>query len=91
MNIGEKLKIKVTAKHINSAGICVYNCPIALAVREKGLKLDVYHFGDNLILHKPSSHTLSLFEDLPRSVKRFVKRFDTYKKVKPFNFFITRR
>ena len=69
--------IKVQTKHIKNghrgSASC---CPVALAVRETIGRL----------LYVCTNKT-GPYEN-PRSVKRFIKRFDAKKSVKPFNFFL---
>jgi len=84
-----KIKIKVTKKHIKDGGGCVINCPIALAAREIGLELDVY--GEQYASVWDSDTWKRTYYDLPRSARRFIKRFDSDKKVKPFNFILIKK
>jgi len=91
-----KKLIKVTKEHIKKAkefrevnkggafymmGFCK-KCPVALALQDAGLDFIV--------------GSLSVFKEfnimqphpLPRSAKRFINKYDHYKPVKPFNFYL---
>lgn len=82
------IKIHVKQKHIKAGikGNCSF-CPVALAVKE--------HFGNDVEMVRVgaliSVHHKHRFLDtyrMSRSVERFISKFDTKKKVKPFNFFL---
>jgi hypothetical protein len=86
--------IKVTRKDIkNSIANLWTQCPVALAI-ERALVIEralasLYQLIERQ--HNRSS-LIQAIEDwnfhIPRSVKRFIKRFDAGKPVKPFNFFL---
>ncbi len=78
-------KIHVTQKHIDK-GIknnCL-KCPVALALYEYSKMLC-----DNItVIHQLSilySNRIEYYH-MPKSIIRFIRKFDTNKKVKPFNF-----
>ena len=80
------ITVQVKAKHIRY-GLTnnSYNCPIALALHEQ------FDGGDPLVSIRVHSDVVNVgYSDykLPRSAKRFIKRFDQLgkKAVKPFNF-----
>ncbi len=72
-----------------------HSCPVALAVSKRtGLPTIVgkaiavrndYIVSDDGVVHETASRTVF---DAPRSVHRFIGRFDNGKPVKPFSFFI---
>ena len=70
---------QVTGKHIREGKPNIlYACPIALSLNEAtgcatSVGVEVVRIGGD-------------FYDLPRSVQRFIKRFDAGKPVKPFRF-----
>jgi hypothetical protein len=72
--------IKVTDKHIKNGGCGRDNCPVALAFHDAGyVPVQVYSFVFTI-------QGVDLYP--PRSVRRFVKRYDKLGRtsVKPFNF-----
>ena len=78
-----KLKIKVTQEDINNGEPCeTMSCPVALALsRQLNLFNPVY-------VSYSYFSTDNKYVYLPRSVKRFIHRFDSGEEVKPFNFII---
>lgn len=92
MKIG-KVKINVTQDDIDKGQINNCNlCPIALAIK-RILKINSYNtiFVSSVIkLLRYWNMEIQKYEVIsPRSVKRFIQRFDQGKSVKPFNFFLT--
>lgn len=79
--------IKVRRKHIEAVDRSFLygsnNCPVALAFKDAGYKDAVVCTAYQIFLGKPAKMIRS-----PRSVSRFVNRFDDGKKVKPFNFIL---
>lgn len=76
--------IKVRLRHIRggepkSSGFC----PVALAIRDAGISVFFVCAGE--ISYGYPKHVNAT---PPRSVKRFIRRFDDRKPVKPFNFFL---
>lgn len=87
--------IKVEQKHINKGkrGKCRF-CPIALALKDRGLT-HIFVDADTVsfirtVKHEGSWYTEIAGCDLPRSARRFIKKFDKEGKnaVKPFNFYL---
>lgn len=86
-----KKLIQVTQKHINKGKRKAFNsCPVALAIKDTGYSyVDVdqiaIEFGESLL------NCSGMIP--PRSVKRFVNKFDEKgrKHVKPFNFFLVQK
>lgn len=80
--------IKVEKRHIRAVDRKNYNstnCPIVLAILEQT--------GNNIyigsyFIEKRAIVTITDGYYLPRSVYRFVSRFDSQKSVKPFNFIL---
>ena len=79
--------IKVRARHIK-AGIQnkSTSCPVALAIREQINAGVVDVFMNEISINQDYGNTA----DMPRSVSRFVDKFDKNGKraVKPFNFYL---
>lgn len=73
--------IKVTKKHIQKGGKYYNDCPVALAIKDvfpdKTVSVDGMY-----IFVTPKNIKC------PRSVSRFVNRYDDEKSVKPFNFIL---
>lgn len=72
--------IKVLKKHIKTSEFGIKNCPVALALKDSGYSdvsvgLNVIFIGLKIIKS-------------PRSVDRFINKFDRKKSVKPFNFIL---
>ena len=81
----KRVKIAVTAEDIcNGKPTLSTGCPIALAVRRRGINATVW---EEHIYSNEYDHIK--VRPLPRSAQRFIVRFDHDKPVKPFNFFIT--
>lgn len=59
------------------------NCPIALALKEQEIFSDPVVGKDEI--HLVRGITFVTYR-MPRSAKRFIKKFDASKKVNPFNF-----
>lgn len=82
-------KISVTKKHISKGKpeSCA-RCPVALALKEQAFNNDydtVDVGGESIWAKAGSAYSV---RKLPRSVVRFINRFDQKKKVKPFNFML---
>lgn len=79
----KRIKIRVLKKHIKAGliGKCHF-CPIALAIKAAGytIRKQDYGVGCDLI------GTKEWMADAPKKVARFVERFDSAYKVKPFEF-----
>lgn len=72
--------IKVTEDHIKNGLRCTTTCcPVALALQEISSNVSVGLVGIWLD---------SVRYKVPRSVYRFIRRFDNNKTVKPFNFIL---
>ena len=79
-----KTLIKVRRKHINEGRPSAESCPVALAIEDSGFRSpDVGGAGLIFVDGKKYKE--------PRSVTRFVAKFDGGKKVKPFNFFLVEK
>lgn len=91
--------VKVTAKHIKRGRRCSASlCPIALAIkaagRENKSRFETVSVGgdDTRIKFKMKARPYEIVEyiELPRSVQRFIERFDDVdyksKGIKPFTF-----
>lgn len=79
--------IKVTQKHIDNG---VKNnceaCPVALAMKDKGMR-DIRVMPNMFeCIEFTSKAGLIHLRDMPNKVMEFVAKFDTGKKVKPFEF-----
>lgn len=76
------MKIYVKRKHIKEGRHCSFEkCPVALALKEQnGLSWCVDEDGISL------DYSNCKVIKSPRSVKRFIRRFDFGDSVKPFNF-----
>ena len=79
-----KTLIKVRRKHINEGMPSAESCPVALAIEDSGLG-DPEVVGAGLIIVNGKKYKE------PRSVTRFIAKFDEGKKVKPFNFFLVEK
>ena len=86
LEMANKKTVSVTEDHIkNGLRFMCGKCPVALAVSE--------HTGRKALV---GSHTLDFADNdfmyfkpvLPRSVRRFIKRFDRGLSVKPFKFIL---
>ncbi len=78
--------VSVTKAHIKAGKrYDCEECPIALALYDATGDAYVAVTRDNLQVGPFKSYKA------PRSVSRFVKRFDTNKKVKPFRFILSER
>jgi hypothetical protein len=78
--MSKKIKINVTQEHIDSGRPVPEMCPVALALRDatgEGWRMG-YVFMSTSIRIIPA----------PRSVRRWVKRFDLRKPVRPFAFWL---
>ena len=77
--------IKVTKKHIkNGNRHSIYSCPVALAIQEELGYPDFSSIcvGNDNFMNKDTYRIVSS----PRSVQRFIAKYDTYEEVSPFNF-----
>lgn len=86
-----KKLIQVTQKHINKGKKQAYDrCPVALAVKDAG-----YSYAEVDQVTIEFGYELWNYSSMvpPRSVKRFVRKFDEKgrKHVKPFNFFLVQK
>lgn len=80
-----RIKVSVSQDNIDDGWSGCYSCPVALAI--KGID-ESYHpwvVSTRIMIYLNGSR-VSI--DTPRSVNRFVRRFDSRKPVKPFNFFL---
>ena len=81
-----KIKIEVKQRHINHGkrGHCS-SCPIALAINNTNCFRDAW-----ISPARFNGWYKNVYSSckLPRSATRFIRRFDTGKEVKPFNFFL---
>jgi len=87
----KKIKIKVTAEHIDKGkrNNC-RECPVALAIKEQlnlPYDMQVGTLGVNIFYEK---HTCTKYM-LSRAAERFINKFDGRKDVKPFNFVMTEK
>ena len=85
-----KITVKVTADDIKRGVRCVsHQCAVARAIKRvrpvgyKRAKVSVISMGISLFGVNPSMHA-----EIPKRAQRFIHRFDTGKKVKPFKFTI---
>ena len=83
--------IHVTKEHIaaarTDAGYTSFTCPVARAVEDSGLSGNGTRVTENSI--QLNFYDLdSRIATAPRSVRRFVARFDQGKPVQPFNFYL---
>lgn len=80
-----KTLIKVRRKHINEGRpSAAESCPVALAIEDSGFRFpDVGGAGLIFVDGKKYKE--------PRSVTRFIAKFDEGRKVKPFNFFLVEK
>lgn len=83
--------IHVTQEHIKAArtdaGYTGHTCPVARAVEDAGLSNNGTRVTEDSIqlnYYDFNSQRISA----PRSVRRFVNRFDQGKPVQPFNFYV---
>ena len=78
-----RVLIKVTEEDIKK-GIALrcMNCPIALAVNRSLV------FSEKVSVGSRFCHTDKESIPLSRSARRFIRRFDKQKPVKPFNFYL---
>ena len=82
-----KKLIKVTQKHIDKGEPTKARfCPITLAVADATGGLHVATGNIITSWHDPVRGHRS--GELPRSAKRFISKFDSKNKVKPFNFYL---
>lgn len=80
--MGKRIKIHVTSEDIRD-GQCINDgCPVALALKRTTGK--VHNVGFLTLMDK----NWKRIADAPRSVQRFVRRFDANKPVQPFTFFL---
>jgi hypothetical protein len=82
-----RVKIRVTQDDIDK-GIqsnCV-ECPVARALNRAGIKGLVASSFVSVV--SVNDGPAGFFAELPRSANRFIERFDNYREVKPFNFFL---
>lgn len=87
-----KQLIKVLPKHIKKGKPeCMGKCPVALALLEQTDYQRVAVDTDEIELVTDENEWFydnSLKVRSPRSVQRFINRFDTGKPVQPFNFYL---
>jgi hypothetical protein len=77
------MKISVTKEHIKKGKPTFPSaCPIALALKDAGFTTPIVI--DTFMREEEAD----IYYDLPRSCSRFIRRFDTKKSVKPFNFIL---
>ena len=83
--------IHVTKEHIEAActdaGYTSFTCPVARAVGDSGLSDNGTRVTESFI-HLRYYDFNSQRISAPRSVQRFVNRFDKGKPVQPFNFYL---
>ena len=79
------MKVKVTQKHIDQ-GCPGWGqwCPVAMALEEMGFARPVV--GSQLIIYRAPDTGEVREWDTPRKVFRFMQKFDSHRKVKPFTF-----
>lgn len=80
--------VKVKKKHIqNGCKLTMDSCPVSLAICDAS---DDFSFVKTTgsVISVSMREQMNELIDAPRSVTRFVKRFDAGKPVKPFNFYL---
>lgn len=83
-----KVPVEVTEEDITGgvrASACV--CPIALALHRQGFRGHVV--GDKDVIADYAGNEAIVRYDLPSSAQRFIKKFDTRRRVEPFSFEMT--
>lgn len=75
--------VKVTGKHIKKGKSSTQRCPVALALKDAGVKDPSVSYGGIFCY---GANDQNVFVHPPRSVQRFIVAFDHKKKVKPFSF-----
>jgi hypothetical protein len=83
-----RIKIDVTDRHIRDGrpGVCA-RCPVALALVDHPAIRAAFAMGPHCLV----IHTLDAtvhYTCPPRSVARFIRRFDVGKSTDPFSFFV---
>jgi hypothetical protein len=85
----KKIKVQVKKKHIKKGRRCLGDrCPVALALEEAAGKPIGVSVEDFYISIYRGKNKANIFRETksPRSAYRFVKKFDNYKPIEPFNF-----
>ena len=89
--------IKVTKKHIkNGIPLDKYKCPVAKAILENVFaNYSVRVTSSYIEISAPESWCGYFYYKVPRSVQRFIRKFDSinvkkHKMAQPFNFYLVR-
>lgn len=87
----KKIKIHVTSEHIKNGKVCLADaCPIYLALEERTGDTNIRVRSDHVARITAPSDIMGVVSrriaTLPRSARRFIRKFDMGKPVQPFTF-----